>query len=434
MARITDDTAYPEKATIGDDDEYLLIDIATGNLAKIKGSNLKSILGGGVSDGDKGDITVASSGAAFSINNGAVVAAKIGDGEVTLDKLGSDVPSAASSDPSIVPIITAAGTSTFDFTKLIDDDTAALTANATLALGNRNQLLLAAAASDLVLTCPQNSEVAFPVGSRVEVINVLAVSLTIAAGTGATLASGPWAPVVKAGGRVVITKTSTNGWHVSGDLVRAISRVQFDYSTGETSTPATAANLAAAPTPGNTLLLFVKAGNVALSDLDTAPYDGWTLLAEDQVGDGNDVVWRQYAKIADGSEQDSPIPTFATGSPAGIQTFYEEWAGLAPLEYLADPNNVLIGDGGESNETAWDPASVDTDQANTLFIARVATNFNSNGGVVSNWAGATGTQNTDDTLAGHFITYTGESWDTAVSWTTARRLGGLILPLRGAKT
>ena len=54
-----------------------------GSVAEISG-------GGGVSDGDKGDITVSSSGATFTIDNGVVSTAKIADDAVTSAKIPND--------------------------------------------------------------------------------------------------------------------------------------------------------------------------------------------------------------------------------------------------------------------------------------------------------------------------------------------------------
>ena len=46
--------------------------------------------GGGLSDGDKGDVTVTGSGATWTIDNNAVTTAKIADGNVTAVKLAAD--------------------------------------------------------------------------------------------------------------------------------------------------------------------------------------------------------------------------------------------------------------------------------------------------------------------------------------------------------
>ena len=61
----------------------------TGKLFTKKDDNSVAEISGGISDGDKGDITVSSSGATFTIDNNAVTTAKINDGAVTAAKIAS---------------------------------------------------------------------------------------------------------------------------------------------------------------------------------------------------------------------------------------------------------------------------------------------------------------------------------------------------------
>ena len=88
-------------------------DLAVGEIAvrtdegklftKKDDGSVAEISGGGIDDGDKGDITVSNSGATFTIDNFAVTQNKIGSGAVVSAKLAAEISTTTSlSSPKIL--------------------------------------------------------------------------------------------------------------------------------------------------------------------------------------------------------------------------------------------------------------------------------------------------------------------------------------------
>jgi hypothetical protein len=73
------------------------------------------------------------------------------------------------------------------------------------------------------LTLPQNSAVAFPIGTQIDIVQTGAGALTVQAGAGATVTQLATKTLVVAGqhGVVRATKVAANAWEVSGDLTVA---------------------------------------------------------------------------------------------------------------------------------------------------------------------------------------------------------------------
>ncbi|MGH2412113.1 MAG: hypothetical protein ACRDEA_00100, partial [Microcystaceae cyanobacterium] len=155
--------------------------------------------GGGVSDGDKGDITVSSSGTIWTIDNDVVNFAKMQN--IATDKLlGRDT--ASSGDTEEIALSTGlefTGSAEIRVKSVTDSDLSTLagiagndqdfrafrtrvsvTATATLSTTHQNAFLDVDSASTVTLTIPNNSTTAFAVGTEIEIYRQGAGAVTIA--------------------------------------------------------------------------------------------------------------------------------------------------------------------------------------------------------------------------------------------------------------
>lgn len=93
----------------------------------------------------------------------------------------------------------------------------AKTASYTLVLTDVGKVIEVNSASATNVTVPQNSSVAFPVGSVIEVCQLGAGQVTILAGTGTTLRASNGLKLRAQYSAVSLRKRATNEWLVSGD-------------------------------------------------------------------------------------------------------------------------------------------------------------------------------------------------------------------------
>jgi hypothetical protein len=89
-------------------------------------------------------------------------------------------------------------------------------------LADINQTVLRSRATAQTVTLPQNSAIAFPIGSKIDFVVTGAGTLTVQAGAGATVTKRALDTLTALTlSRVTATKVSTNGWSVSGGLTLA---------------------------------------------------------------------------------------------------------------------------------------------------------------------------------------------------------------------
>jgi hypothetical protein len=96
--------------------------------------------------------------------------------------------------------------------------TSAQTASYTLVAGDRAKMVEMNVASANTVTVPPNSSVAYPVGTKIDILQVGAGQTTIAAGAGVTVNATPGLKIRAQWGSATLIKRATDTWVLVGDL------------------------------------------------------------------------------------------------------------------------------------------------------------------------------------------------------------------------
>jgi phage-related tail fiber protein len=160
------------------------------------GTNPTTLSGYGITDA--APINNASFTGTFSAPSGTITSTMIADGTI----VNADISTTAA----------------IDLGKLADISTNAQTASYTLVLADKNKLVEMSVGSGNTLTVPPNTDVAFPVGSQIRVLQTNTGQCTLTAGAGVTINGTPGLKLRTQWASATLIKRATDTWVAVGDL------------------------------------------------------------------------------------------------------------------------------------------------------------------------------------------------------------------------
>ena len=350
--------------------------------------------GSGVSDGDKGDITVSGSGATWTIDNGVVTYAKMQDVSAT-DKLLGRVSSGAGDVEEI----------TFtDFAQSLLDDVDAAAARTTLGLGTlATQSGTFSGTSSGTNTGDQNLFQTIVVSGQSDVVADSATdTLTLVAGTGMAITTNAGTDTITITNNIT-QYTDELAQDAVGGILTDSSTVDFTYDDGaNTITAAVIANsstqkVEVAKNSGATVgtrkqLNFIEGSNVTLTIADDGANDQVDITIAASGGGG----------VSDGDKGDITVSSSGT-----VWTVDNDAITYAKIQNVTATDRLLgrvtsgAGDIEEITCTAAGRALLDdadnTAQRTTLGLGSLATQSGTFSGTSS------GTNTGDQNLFGTIV-------------------------------